>query len=651
MSFCNSFALGCAVAIPAAVLLTLISSPKVLNVPPKTLFWCWGVLGFLSLLFIYPQRRTFLGNMRTGWSKASVCLVLLAFVPILLSTAILIRPQFNYDLLSYHLPISHEIALGKGLGLSEYDYYRNLPLSPMLLYIPALSDPAGSVGDSGVGVILWVAWLFTALSVGRLVAILGGRRTEQALGFLLVCYSTMFVGAFLNSNSDLLTAVVVVAGLGETLRGLSLHRSLNEKQHSLKILQLFIGGLLLGSAYGFKQSALAVVLIPIILTVLIWFFAARVKPNRAGLIASALFIGIIFSVGPWALRSWHFAGNPLFPLAGEAEVWSNKQQEFLQQEHQIVSPLSSEHFQELIKNLGIWEFPLVTYHYNPASDEFTATTYLPALIYPLIMTWFFAGRKKRLSHAVIISVCALGFGAWCLVGEAPARFMAPLVALIFAFTAVLIGRAHPVVARRGIWILAGGIIFLNAWRLVSSDHTGQPGKVRLGWYQEIWSSDLVFPDKLLQLQHQQAGKTWLIFENRERLFNGPTITNKVWNPIPYFYHNEINSVQQLIRVLSADGITTVVVNDEELRRLVQFYGEDKSIIRDVGIRSAEDDYALLIQNYPPTVFAEMSSAEIAVFVEFLRLCRFQALGTVQTGPSSEIWISPLPRIESTSSPL
>lgn len=640
ISVCNAFALGCSVSVPVFMVFVLLPNPVLMT-------QLWAGLGIILFLFTIKELQPLPKQLRQGWSRGTVFLGLVGVIPFLLTLPVLFQPQLSFDLLSYHLPIAYELAAGKGLGVNGFDYYRNLPLSPMLLYLPVLSDPASTIDDPGVRVLIWCTWLFTALAVGRLAGNLGGRRKEQALGFLLVGYSLMFIGILLNSNSDVLTSAVVVSGISWLLSGLSACKS--PQQNLKKMTELMLGGLLVGAAYGLKQSAFALVIIPTICFILVSLFILRPNKKRAAQLAGMSFLGLFLSIGPWAIRSFMIAGNPLYPLAGNSSVWSAEQQDFLQAQHHVFSPFSVGYFGELIKNLDVWGFPLSVYRFNEETTQMEATTFLIALIYPLLAVWLFA-RNKRLSHALIFLLCALGFGAWCLVGEAPSRFMAPLVALIAALSAVMIGQAHVLIARRGVWIFAAGVIFLNAWRVAGVDQNGLPGMLRYGWFEEAWSRDGIFPTQVIETQHQQNGKTWLIFENRERFFAPPVLSNKVWNPLPFFSEHEIRSVDELIELAKADGISTVLVNDAELRRFVQFYGADKTSVGETGIRSGKEEYARLIENYPPVNFSGMDRQEIMVFVEFLRLCRFQALRTVQTGPSSEIWISPLPSTNESFSP-
>lgn len=634
VSLCSAFPLGVAISIPMLAAITFLPNPK-------ACCWVWNMFSIIALWGSIPVLRLDYKRLWIGWTRGAKFIAVLGGIPFVLSLSILFQPQLNFDLLSYHLPIAQELAAGKLMGLSEFDYYRNLPLSPMLLYMPALSDPERTVDDPGVRVILWFAWLATALAAGRLAGVLGGRRREQALAFLLVAYSEMFISGLLNSNSDVLTACVSVAGLGYLFTGVQG----NKRLHAVA------GGLLIGASYGLKQSAFAILLIPVLILLAGLVIVNRKQWTKA-LQASALVAGgMLISLAPWLLRSLYLGKHPLYPLVGTSPVWKADQQAFLQEQHRIVSPLSSGHFQELFANLGIWEYPLSMVRFNQTTNQMDVTTLLPALIYPLVFVWLFH-RKKRWSQAGALLVCALGYGAWCLVGEAPTRFMAPLLGILFALSAVIIGTAHPLITRRGLWIFAGAVVALNCWRAVGTNVNGQPGNARLGWYSEAWNRDSVFPEEIIKLQHEfqhiPSGRTWLIGESRDRWFSPPVASNKVWNPLPYFGDATITSVEQLVSILEADRVNLIIVNDNELRRYVQFYGKDKTSVGDTGIRSSKEAYGRLLSNYPPVQFSGMTDEEIRVFVDFLRLCRFQALRTLQTGANTEIWISPLPTLESNS---
>jgi hypothetical protein len=615
------------------------------SVPGSWLLFAWpllvlgGLLALPSLVKTAPTLR-----LPAGWrNRFALGACLWGILPFLVMLPVLIRPQLSFDLLSYHLPLAHELASGSGLALSPWDYYRNLPLTPMLLYGPVLSSPVGTLDDPGVRVILFLAWFFTALGAGRLAGLLGGRRLTQALAFGLVGYAPMFSGMLLNSSSDVLTACVAVAGV-------NLLPIQPRRFNTRSIVRYLLCGLLLGTAYGMKQSAIVVVNIPAILILLsafAWGHWKKTAPLKFTLPVFALVgFGMFVAMSPWLIRSTVLTGNPFFPLAGTSEEWSQEQQTFLKDQHRVVSPLSAGHIENMLNRNTVWGPSLSVFRYVEESDSFTEQVYLPPLFWLLLLVWAF-GATRRLRTGLMAFMCLLGYVAWSLVGVAPDRFMAPLVAISGAFVAVVVTQQHPILLRRGLYLLAGAYILLGTWRELVTTPLGGPPSLRLGWYADAWRRDSVFPVAMLERhrleQQQLRGKTWLIFESRDRWFLPPMVSNKVWNPLHYFHEHEIDSVEQLLRILREDGVTQIVVNDAELRRYVQFYGADKRSLHESGVRSSREVYKSLVENFPAVTFTKISDKELTVLVEFLRLSRLQAWSTFPVGSTADIWIGPLPQ--------
>jgi len=540
------------------------------------------------------QLKRFLARLRQADSSIFISLGLLVFLS---SSIVLTHFQHYYDVLSYHLPLAHELVQSGLFSLDQYDYYQSLPYGAFLLYAPVLSNPDTTIYDAGVWPLLWIALLNCAFLASRICGQFGAAKWVRNVAFLMVVLYPSMWKAFYLTQTDLLTALFALAGFERLISSLKTRSKFS----------FLLAGILFGSTYAIKQSALAIYIIPAILFCVVALIGMKdsIKPKHVGL----FLLGIFLTMLPWLHRSFVHTGNPLFPLLGTHETWTAEQQEFLLSNHERVSPLSAEYFVNLWENLKLFGYPL-----QLMSPNGLVTLLPPIGILSILGVIFLKKRKFALciSYLLVLS----GYGALCLVGLAPLRFGLGLSLISICLGLVIMSK---VFENKLIYAYAS-IGLVTVFTVLAYFQTYLEG-----WKSEVWNPNIHFPVEIIEAQNEERNdqKTWVLFENRERLFSGETVSGKVWNPMPYAELLKASeSPLEFKNKLIEEGVQQIVVNDQELGRLVDFYGDETETNplawAEVGVMSDPDKYARRIALYPPARFSDLSEKECLLLSEFLR---------------------------------
>jgi NADH:ubiquinone oxidoreductase subunit 3 (subunit A) len=224
-------------------------------------------------------------------------------------------PSAFYDQVNYHLAFPyHWLRLHRMVVFPRHDY-SYLPSNMGLLYgyaLAALPVWAGQVVHWCMGVVSVVA---TAALAHRLA---GAKAAAWGAAIFAVAPATLLCATW--AGNDLGVAafaaaswLMVAVGCGET---------------SARTWRWWLlAGALAGLAVGCKLVALATIVVPLIVVLLVPWRPAPDQPQRARAVVGRM---LIFLAGagaaflPWAVRSFVLTGNPIYPLLSGATVGGAK---------------------------------------------------------------------------------------------------------------------------------------------------------------------------------------------------------------------------------------------------------------------------------------------------------------------------------------
>lgn len=564
-----------------------------------------------------------------GLAEWSLALAILAAAG--LSLGFLTKPNLNYDVLSYHLPLAHEV-LERNLGYVPGNYYSRLPRADSLIFAPALSDRTEFADEAGPRAVLAFAYLSAIGLCGLIAGHLRARRKGRLLAMALFAWQPMAWKALANAQSDLLVACLALAALERALAATA-QRSPAQAQ---------LAGLLAGTAAAVKFGAVGIFVVPLLGG---FMLAGLVRRKLSLPFAAAL--GATISLGPWLLRAWALSGHPLHPFAGETPDFSAEQARFVVQVHDPLSPLT----------LSYWLHLFDSFDFSGYSLELFEPGFLlpPLILLPLLAA--FAQKPARWLQSpwtLVTLMAAAGYGAWGLVGQNPDRFLIPWAGVLGAIAATWLFSGSVRLA----WRLAGGALLvlgaalslLRPW-LPAGGVSGPSLALEALRPREVWLdiADRSLPsDAYLPLwESEDDATTLLIFESRARRFPPPVRMNTVWDRPPWIDALQTSrDADAFVRALRESGVDRVVVNEFELARLVSFYGVADPPVDSAGVwaGSPPEQFRAVLAAYPPFHFAGLTERDYKVLADFLRLCRRHALRTVPPRPGPALVVCPLDRI-------
>jgi tetratricopeptide (TPR) repeat protein len=226
---------------------------------------------------------------------------ILAVLTGILSLANLLAPEMSWDAMTYQLVLPQFYFLTHG-------FYPVEGIAPV--HYPALGQMFFSWGllwgnDSIARSFCFLAHLGTALAL----AAFGARLENPKTGWLAALIYWMF--PYLNIFStrgyvDLFTGFFATMGLGTIILAI-ISRAKGETPNSFNA-DLALGILALGAVWGFKYNAVSYWLAGAL--ILVWA-SRKIKINNLSWLL--LIMTPLFFFGPWLLKSWNYAGNPIFP--------------------------------------------------------------------------------------------------------------------------------------------------------------------------------------------------------------------------------------------------------------------------------------------------------------------------------------------------
>lgn len=465
-----------------------------------------------------------------------------------------IPPTF-YDELAYHLVIPQRALVTGELLTAPWVFITLMPHASDLLLAWGMAF-GGDLGARAAAFALGVSCTLAAWGLAEAMAESGSTPATPILvaGALATSPMLWFLGTLPFAEACLAAAVVGAAAL--------LAASQAEPRPWLSL------GLALGLVATVKLSGLYWVLAVLAATVAVgwsWRDIAR----------SALVT--LVSVAPWWIRAFWHTGNPIYPMAYDllgGSPWSRESQAKLLGD----MPYGTGG----IGLVDVLRLPLdLVQHperFGSASDAgvpaIASVCVLLAL--PVIVRVAGAGgRVRRLGDAAAILVLIAGA---CWVGTSPtARFFAPVLVIglmVWVGGALRLGPAGRVVAMIVAlgWGVVGTTRFVEQHTQVFSASAVALGRERADQYlgREV---DHFEAARFVREQVPVTARLLFIGESRPYYFARAAIA-----PYPYDRHplqqwvREASSPETLAARLAAEGITHVVLNVREFKRLHDSYG-------------------------------------------------------------------------------
>jgi hypothetical protein len=482
-----------------------------------------------------------------------------------------IPPTF-YDELAYHLTIPDRALATGSLPTYPWMFFTLMPHASDLLLAWGLAVG----GDLGARAMHWSLWVWGSLAAWGLLNALRGPQPSDwtaalTAGALASSPTFWFLGTLTFAETCLAASLMTAACILAT-----------SERHRHPWLP---AGLLLGLAATVKLNGFAWVLAGLAAGhVLRW-------PTR-NLALTALIA--LASVMPWWGRAAWMTGNPVYPLAykrlGDGGLWSDASQALVR----VDIPPS-------IFDLGFvgtlrlpWDLIAHPERFGSASDAgvLAVVAVIVILLLPLLTRTLGTGpERRRLGDAAAAFILVSGT-AWAATSTTT-RFLAPALLL---GTIALVGTA-PVAKPAVQAALLACLLLLGAWgtarfldvhNTVFESAAVALGREHRGDYADR-QLDHYAAAQYVREQTPAGAKLLMIGEARAFHFSRDAVA-----PSPFDRHplaawvREASSPEDLARRLAAEGMTHVVLNIREFRRLHDKYG----VLAFAGDRAAEHDRRL-----------------------------------------------------------
>ena len=466
-----------------------------------------------------------------------------------------IPPTF-YDELVYHLVIPQRVLATGELLILPWVVFTLMPHASDLLLVWGLVLG----GDLGARAIQFALWAMCFLAVWAIVEVMARPRVAVwAPSFIACAFAASPMVWFLGTLSFaetsqavglLCSAVVIATGPAQRYSWLAL-------------------GLVLGWVASSKLSGLY------------WVAAALVAARVAGWslveLSRAAVIALL-TVTPWWIHAFVHTGNPVYPMSYSllgGRPWSEESQARLLADLPYGTPGS-------LGWMGLLRLPLdLVLHperFGSASDVGALAVISTCGLLALPVASRFTGlrgRARQLGDAAAVFVSVAGAG-WVMTTPT-ARFFAPAFLLGLA---VLVGLCVQLrkTAQGLVLVLLLAVGGGGAWQFINQ-HTAVFSSVNVVLGREKGDAYLArvldhFPAaRFVRETLPPTVRLLFIGETRPYYFSRDAVA-----PYPIDAHplsrwvHEATSAEALIRRLTAEGITHVVLNVHEFRRVHEKYG-------------------------------------------------------------------------------
>jgi hypothetical protein len=490
-----------------------------------------------------------------------------------------IPPTF-YDELVYHLVIPQRVLATGELLTLPWVVFTLMPHAPDLLLAWGLVLG----GDLGARAIQFALWVMCFLAVWAIVEVMARPRDVAWAPSFIACgfaASPMvwFLGTLSFTETSqavglLCSAVVIAAVPAQRLEREGAHHPLHSTEHRVPAsLPHPHSWLALGLMFGWVASSK--------LSGLYWVAAALVAARVAGWPLAALSraaVIALLTVTPWWIRAFVHTGNPVYPmfygLLG-GQPWSAESQARLLADLPYGTPGS-------LGGMGLVRLPLdLVLHperFGSASDVGALAVLSTCGLLALPVASRLAGLRghaRLLGDAAAVFVLVAGAG-WVMTTPT-ARFFAPAFLLGLAVLAGLCVQFRKTAQGFAlVLLLAAGVG--GAWQFINQHTTvfssvnvalgREKGDAYLARVLDHWPAarfvrETLPPDARLLF----IGETRPYYFSRNAVAPHPIDAH----PLSRWVHEEM-SAESLIRRLTVEGITHVVLNVHEFRRVREKYG-------------------------------------------------------------------------------
>jgi len=480
-----------------------------------------------------------------------------------------IPPTF-YDELVYHLVIPQRVLATGELLTLPWVVFTLMPHASDLLLAWGLVLG----GDLGARAIQFALWVMCFLAVWAIVEVMVWPRVAVWTPSFIACAfaaspMVWFLGTLSFAETGqavglLCSAVVITAVPAQRLEREGAPETPLPRPHSWLAL-----GLVLGWVASSKLSGLY------------WVAAALVAARMAGwplaALSRAAMIALLM-VTPWWIRAFVHTGNPVYPMFYsllDGQPWSGESQARLLADLPYGTPGS-------LGWMGLLRLPLdLVLHperFGSASDVGALAVLSTCGLLALPVASRLAGLR---GHARLLGDAAAGFvlvaGAGWVMTTPTARFFAPAFLLGLAVLAGLCVQFRKTAQGLVLVLLlvAGGG---GAWQFINQ-HTTVFSSVNVALGREKGDAYLArvldhFPAaRFVRETLQPDVRLLFIGETRPYYFSRDAVAPHPIDahPLSRWVHEE-TSAESLIRRLTAEGITHVVLNVHEFRRVREKYG-------------------------------------------------------------------------------
>ncbi len=374
-------------------------------------------------------------------------------------------PPSEFDVLEYHLQAPKEFFQQGSIGFVPHNIYANMPLgtemhSLAMMTLVGAEDAwlGGLIGKSITAAFSLVGAALLGAFVTRKFGALFG---WCASGLWLTSPGIAHVAIFGLIDGALATYVLAsaVATIGalESLWGRSLAPPKHEASEPSRVRLLTywrLAGVTSGAAAAAKYPGLILAVIPVcgLLVWAAWRYRSVFQKHEVILTASLIALELAATCGPWYLKNWVQAGNPVYPLAadffGGKTLTLNKINQW-KRAHTAPNPQTTDQASSKVSDATLLRS--VSVALSDAKRLGLTSLYVqPAVILGLLACMFASFKLRQDSHFVLLATW-IGWAGW--------------IVLVWWFATHRIDRFW--LPLTGLWAGLGAIGFWWLYRTVS----------------------------------------------------------------------------------------------------------------------------------------------------------------------------------------
>ena len=517
-----------------------------------------GVIRLALLLRRAPQRapgpavETPLRH-RASWLWLVACpFAALALLVALVPPGLLWVEEGNaYDVLEYHLQMPREYLESGRIEYAPHNVYANFPACAEMLYLLAMVVGGGPLAGASVAKLINALLALLTVAAAWLAGREAGRTTGVCTGLLAATagWLTYLSGVAYVENAMLFFAMLSAAAIVRA----------GSSRVAKPLRWIALAGALAGFSAACKYTAVALVVLPLALAVLIGHWPAL----RRRAVAFGIFaLGAVAALSPWMLKNAAFTHNPVFPLAGDVfrdypEGWSAACRKHFERAH---APGPDQ------VSIGARFGELWSKVVADDSQRFGPAVFLLAL--GGLITG--RGRRPVVQYGVVLLVqLGLWLGLTHLYARFAVVFLVPLVILGGRF----LGELRTPLQKAGLLVLLGGavwnLIFLAG--LYRTHLYTDAGRISIEGTPGVFTTGRMPGHRHLSVINDElpeGSKLLLVGEARAFYFLGDVSYCTVFNRNPFVEAVEAaTDASDVGAWLTAHGYTHVYVGWSEIGRL------------------------------------------------------------------------------------